>query len=217
MNTPFTAEQFLEVFRNYNTSVFPMQFIFYSLAALIIFLVIKNKSPKIINSVLSFFWLWMGVVYHIVFFASINKAAYAFGFLFIVQSFLVLYFGVIKNNLSLSFSKDIFGVTGILLMFYALIVYPLLGYMLGHAYPYSPTFGLPCPTTIFTLGMFLLSSKKFPIPVIIIPFIWSVIGFMAALNFGIKEDTGLMIAGILTLIMLFFKNKNYSTLRVQQN
>jgi|WetSurMetagenome_2_1015567.scaffolds.fasta_scaffold118638_2 hypothetical protein len=217
MNTPFTIEQFLDVFRNYNTSVFPMQFVFYLLCIIVIFLAVKNKSHKTINSILSFFWLWMGVVYHIIYFSPINKAAYAFGTLFIVQSILILYFGVFKNKLSLGFEKNIYGFTGILLMLYALIIYPYIGYLLGHSYPYSPTLGLPCPTTIFTLGVFLWSDKKFPLTVIIIPFVWSVIGFMAAMNFGIKEDIGLLIAGVLTLIMLILKNKKYTAAHLQQS
>lgn len=32
-----------------------------------------------------------------------------------------------------------------------------LSMRLGDGYPLSPTFGLPCPTTIFTFGIFLLA------------------------------------------------------------
>ncbi|WP_414541485.1 DUF6064 family protein [Nostoc sp. CCY0012] len=30
-------------------------------------------------------------------------------------------------------------------------MYPLIGYALGRIFPTSPTFGVPCPTTIFTV------------------------------------------------------------------
>ena len=95
-------------------------------------------------------------------------------------------------------------------MLYALIIYPILGYLFGHKYPYSPTFGLPCPTTIFTFGILLFVNKKIPVLVLIIPLLWSIIGFGAALNLSIYEDYGLLIAGILGFILLVVSNKNYS-------
>ncbi len=198
MTPPFTLEQFLKVFKSYNKAVFPIQIGFYLISLLVIYLAVKPnpKSDKIISVVLSFFWLWMGIVYHILFFSTINKAAYLFGALCITQGILFLIFGVFQNKLSFQFQKDKYGVTGIFLILFALIIYPVLGYLLGHVYPASPSFGLPCPTTIFTFGMLLLTIKKCPLPILIIPFIWSIIGFMAALQFGILEDTGLLLASL---------------------
>ncbi len=209
MKTPFTVDQFLDVFKNYNESVWPMQVIFYLMGLVVIYLVFRPvpKSQKIISIVLAFLWLWMGIVYHLVFFTAINKAAYLFGSIFILQGVLFLFYGVFQNKLSFKFRSDLYGLTGIVLILFALIVYPVLGFFLGHIYPSSPTFGLPCPTTIFTLGMLLLSDKKCPVAILIIPFIWSVIGFMAAFNFGIEEDTGLLVAGLLTIPMLIMRNR----------
>ena len=73
---------------------------------------------------------------------------------------------------------------------------------LGHTYPENPTFGLPCPTTIFTFGILLWAKDKIPMYIIGIPLIWAVIGFTAALNLGIKEDTGLLVAAILSVVLL---------------
>ncbi|MGB8815691.1 MAG: DUF6064 family protein [Minisyncoccia bacterium] len=70
MKLPFTIEQFLKVFEQYNLSVFPMQLVLLILAAVSIFLVFKkNKSSnKIITGILAFFWIWIGVMYHFIFF-----------------------------------------------------------------------------------------------------------------------------------------------------
>ena len=92
-------------------------------------------------------------------------------------------------------------------MLYALLIYPVLGSMLGHVYPQSPTFGLPCPTTIFTFGILLWTDKQVPIPVLIIPFLWSIIGFTAALSLGITEDTGLLIAGVVSTLLIVLRNR----------
>jgi len=209
MKTPFTIKQFLELFKNYNEEVFPMQIAFYLISAFAIYLALKPfpKSDKIINIIFAFLWLWMGIVYHLIFFTAINKAAYLFGGLFIVQGILFLILGVFQNKLSFHFRADIFGITGISLILFALIVYPILGCFLGHTYPYSPTFGLPCPTTIFTLAFLLLNVKKCPLTILVIPFIWSVIGFMAAFQLGIVEDISLLAASLISIFLLLFRNR----------
>src|SRR5688572_18008950 len=162
MKLPFTVEQFLQVFETYNRSVYPMQIAFYILGAAIIILSIKKivNADRIINFILSFFWLWMGIVYHLFYFVPINKAAYFFGAIFILQGLLFLYHGVFKKRLSYKFRFDGLGWLGALLVIFALIIYPILGYVLGHFYPASPTFGLPCPTTIFTLGILMWFDRK---------------------------------------------------------
>ena len=210
MKTPFTVDQFLEVFKNYNESVFPVQVLFYLVAWFAIYLVTRQstKSNRVISGVLSFYWLWMGVVYHLVFFATVNKAAYLFGSLFILQSALFLIFGAFSDRLSFRFNTDVYGITGLALTFFALFVYPLYGYFNGHVYPYSPTFGLPCPTTIFTFGILLMTDSKVPVVILIVPVIWSLIGFMAAINLGITEDIGLLVAGIVAASLLLYRNRS---------
>lgn len=207
MNPPFTVTQFLKVFEDYNNAVFPAQIIFYLIAAASVVFIFLKKYDVLTGCIISFFWLWMGAVYHIAFFTSINKAAYLFGIFFMIQSLLTLYFALRKKFL-FAFKTDLYGLTGIVLIVYALIIYPVIGMLAGHGYPQSPLLGLPCPTTIFTFGLFLMSDKKFPVTLLIIPFLWSVLGFTAAINFGIKEDTGLLISGILALILILYKNKN---------
>jgi Family of unknown function (DUF6064) len=211
MKTPFTVGQFLEIFKAYNLAVFPFQIILFLAAMLAVYLAIKPAqiSGKTISSILSFLWLWMGIVYHLVFFTLINPAAYVFGAAFILQGIIVAFYGVFQNKLTFRLSRDIYGFTGIILLLYALFIYPVLGYFLGHIYPASPTFGLPCPTTIFTFAMFLLSNRKLPVILLIIPFTWAIIGFSAAFIFGIFEDTGLLVAALLTIPMVLMKNKNY--------
>ena len=81
------------------------------------------------------------------------------------------------------------------------MIYPLIGQYSGHAYPYAPTFGLPCPTTIFTLGVLLLLPYRLPWYIAIIPILWSVIGFSAAFMLGVVEDTALILAGILFVVL----------------
>jgi len=208
---PFTINEFLNVFEKYNKAIEPMQIIMYLLGIAAVFLLFKKSrySDKIISGILSFMWLWMGIVYHITYFSSINRAAYIFGAVFIIQGLLLVYTGVVKNNLSFKPVNGFLAYIAGLFILYAMVIYPVIGYMLGHSYPFSPCFGVaPCPTTIFTFGLLLFAAeRKFPRHILILPLIWSAIGFFAALNLGIKEDIGLLIAGISATAVILIKRK----------
>ena len=214
MNLPFTTEQFLQVFANYNLTIWPLQILFILLAVICVILIFRNSAytNAIVPVILAFFWLWMGVIYHIIYFSKINSAAYLFGGIFVLEAVLIIYFSIVRKKIELVYNKDIFSYTGVILIIFALAIYPLIGFFIGHIYPASPTFGLPCPTTIFTFGILLFNKGKLPVGLIIIPVIWSLIGFTAALKLGIYEDTGLMIAGMLTVILTFYKRKNFQSM-----
>jgi hypothetical protein len=212
MKLPFTLQQFLDVFIRYNQAVWPMQvvLVLFALAAMLLSYKKIAATDKLITLILSFFWLWMGIVYHIIFFSEINKAANFFGSLFILEGLLILYYGLLSNSFRFRFRPGLAGYTGLALVLVALLLYPAIGYLLGHVYPASPTFGLPCPTTIFTWGILLWSGKKVPLLLIIIPLLWSFIGFMAAVQLGIREDVLLLLAGIVAGTILL-RQKNVRT------
>jgi hypothetical protein len=212
MNLPFTPEQFFEIFKNYNLTIWPFQIILVLLALVIVSLSLKTikNGDIIINGILAFLWLWIGIVYHLTFFSVINKGAYVFGVLNIVQGLIFLYAGVLKHKLSYEYKPDLYHITGIIFILFALIIYPVIGYLSGHSYPKQPTFGLPCPTTIFTFGILLLSKIKIPKYILIIPLLWSIIGFSAAINLSVKEDIGLLVAGILGTILIIYRDKQHN-------
>ncbi|HEY3295314.1 MAG TPA: DUF6064 family protein [bacterium] len=201
MSLPFTVEQFLAVFAGYNQAVWPAQILLNAAALAAIFLAIRpgGQRGRIISALLGLLWIWMGVVYHWIYFSGINRAAYLFGALFVVQGLLILYSGVFRGQLTFSLRKGCPGIRGSMLMTYSLVVYPILGYFLGHVYPSAPTFGLPCPTTIFSLGLLLWVDPKPPKLLLVIPLLWVLVGSTAAFSMGIWEDLGLLAAAALTL------------------
>lgn len=67
----------------------------------------------------------------------------------------------------------------------AMVVYPLLGALFGHAYMESPTFGLPCPTTIFTFGLLMFLVEPFPRLIFAVPILWAAVGSLAAFRLGV--------------------------------
>jgi|SRR5665647_1759124 len=205
MKLPFTPEQFFGVFEQYNEAVWPAQVVIYIAATVAFYLILKpgKYSNKVISGILAFFWLWMGIVYHWSFFASINSAARIFGVLFVLQGLIFIFEGIVRNKLAFSYSKDWRSAVGIVLMIFGPIVDPIIGLLLGHTYPSTPTFGVPCPTTIFTIGALMLANRP-PKYVAVIPLLWSALGFSAAISLGVTEDVALIIAGLIGMSAIMF-------------
>jgi len=198
MRLPFTPEQFFGVFERYNEAVWPTQVVIYIMAAIAFYMVFKpgKHSNEIISGILAALWLWVGIAYHWGFFTSINPAARIFGAFFILQGLLFVFEGIFRSRISFAFAKDWRSITGLILAVFGPVVYPIMGYFLGHTYPSAPTFGLPCPTVIFTFGMLLL-TVRLPKYTALIPFLWSIFGFSAASSLGVKEDISLALAGLI--------------------
>jgi Family of unknown function (DUF6064) len=205
---PFTTEQFFQIFEKYNQAIYPIQFGLILIAFIVIILAASRKPSrnKIISALLGFLWLWTGIVYHLIFFTAISPPAYLFGILFIFQGLLFLYEGVARNRLNFRASRRFDGILGAAFMAYALVIYPLIGYGLGRIFPASPTFGVPCPTTIFTFGLLLWADRKISLSLLIIPVLWSIVGTAAALNFGVKEDFGLLVAATMGTAAIVWRN-----------
>ncbi len=201
---PFTAEQFLGIFKSYNNAVYPFQAVLVISAIFLVFQVFRKRkyADSLISWILVFYWLWVGIVYHIIFFSSINPAAYVFGAAFVLQAIFILKSGIIDKKLEFVFIRDLNHYTGFVIILYALIIYPLLNVYFGHIYPENPTFGLPCPTTIFTFGILLWTKQNIPLYLLIIPLLWALLGVSAAIQLGIYEDLGLFISGIFAVSLL---------------
>lgn len=204
MVPPFSAEQFFQVFARYNTAVWPAQIILVMLAVLSLFLAFRSEpwAGKAIVSILAALWAWMAVAYHWAFFSEINPAARVFGAFFLLEAAVLLWVGLGNDALRFEPRRDLVGVTGAVLVTYALVIYPLIGIALGHRYPAQPTFGLPCPTTIFTMGLLVWAKPRVPWAPLVIPLVWSVIGMTAVFYFGVFEDAMLPVATFSAAVLI---------------
>lgn len=212
---PFTTDEFLGVFAHYNLTVWPAQVLLYGVAVCAIGLAIQQRfdASGAISVILAALWLWSGVVYHLIFFSTVNKPAYLFAALFIAQSISVMYMGVWRRELRFRFSGNLSGLVGGGLVLYALVIYPTLNYQFEHMYPNMPTFGVPCPTTIFTFGILTWADGGLRPSMLIIPVGWSLLGFSAALSLGMVEDFGLVAAALLVSLLSFWKLQRESSKR----
>lgn len=213
MQLPFTVEQFYDVFRAYNDAVWPMQLLLLALAvAALAFLAVPRAwSCRAISAILALFWAWMAFAYHFAFFTQINKLAYAFGGVSIAGAALFLWQGTIRNRLQFRARGGVYPWAGGVLIVFALVLYPLWSWLVGHQYPAMPTFGLPCPTTIFTIGMLAFLTAPYPRSPLVVPLMWCLVGGSAAFLLGVPQDLGLFAAAALTAILLARPQRSAAT------
>lgn len=147
-------------------------------------------------------WLWTGIAYHGMYFSEINKAAFVFAALFVVQG-LLLSRAAVTKAFRFGFSGSASAWLGWGLIVYALVAYPLLGLWAGLRYPQMPMFGItPCPVTIFTFGVFLLAASPVSRWLLVIPVIWSLIGGSAAVLLQVPQDWLLLFSGLSVIPLL---------------
>ncbi|MGB7203381.1 MAG: DUF6064 family protein [Pyrinomonadaceae bacterium] len=204
MQLPFTAEQFFGVFDAYNTTVWPAQVLLLALAvaAIVLVGVPRRWSGAAISAILACLWVWLGLVYHLGFFAPINPLAYAFAAVSVAGAVVFAWQGVIRRRLEFNWTVNARSIVGLVLVLFALVVYPAWSTLSGHGYPALPTFGLPCPTTLFTLGLFAFVTAPYPRSPLVVPVLWCFVGAQAAFLLGVQADLGLVVAGIFGIVLL---------------
>lgn len=204
MALPFTVDEFYGVFRDYNTAVWPAQWFLVALAiaALVAVLWPRPWSGVAVSAVLGVLWAWIAMAYHLAFFARISPAAYGFALLSAAGAAVFVWQGVVRRRLTFRWASGPKAMAGVTLIVFALVVYPVWSAYAGHPYPATPTFGLPCPTTIFTIGLLCFAVPPTPRSPLFVPLLWCLIGAQAAFLLGVQPDLGLIAAAVVGMGLL---------------
>lgn len=204
MDLPFSRAQFFEVIADYNLAVWPAQFVLILLAVAMAVLIIRGpaRAGRLVSYGLVLLWVWVALVYHLAFFWRINPAAPIFAAVSVAAAAAFFWFGGVRGGLRFEKGLSATGILGLVVVMFALAGYPAVGEYIGHRYPASPTFGLPCPTTIFTFGILLMAAPDLPKAVILAPLVWAVIGSSAAFALGVTQDLGLVVVALLGVYLL---------------
>ena len=208
---PFTLDQFIAVLVAYNQAIWPAQIVAYviGLAMLGLFFRPGPAANRLIAGGLVLMWAWTGIAYHWLQFTTINRAAYGFAALFVIQAAVLFYFGVMRNRLHFGLEYGAAAVLGAIFVVYALLLYPLIGLWAGHVYPDSPIFGVtPCPVTIFTFGLLLMTTAPIPWSVLVVPLLWSLVGGSAAFLLGIQQDWLLLVSGLIAVPVIVLHDRH---------
>lgn len=208
---PFTLDQFLNVFAAYNQAIWPAQIAAYLLGIVAVAALFRpgRASDRIIAAVLGLMWIWTGILYHGLFFAPINTAAFAFSALFVVEGVAIVYAGAVRDGLRFGIRPGLSATVGAIFILYAAVIYPLIGIATGHGWPAMPMFGVtPCPVTIFTLGLLLMTVRRPSYWLLAIPFVWSLIGGSAAILLAVPQDWLLLVSGIIAVPLIALRDRN---------
>jgi len=215
MQLPFTIEQFYGVFRDYNTAVWPAQWFLAALALVAVAAMLRPRpwSGVAVSAILALLWTWIALAYHLAFFARISPAAYAFSAVSMVGAAVFIWQGVVRRKLAFGWVPGLKSVAGVVLIVFALVVYPVWSAYAGHPYPATATFGLPCPTTIFTIGVLCFAVPPTPRSPLIVPFLWCLVGAQAAFLLDLQPDLGLIAAGAVSVALLATAGRQLRTLK----
>jgi pimeloyl-ACP methyl ester carboxylesterase len=206
------ADELRNLFADYNPAVWPAHVLAYALGLAALWLIHRRPGPRtnrLVTGLLAAAWLWLGIVFFGRHAAEIDPLlSAAYGALFVYQAFLFVRAGIVGERLAFTSRNGLAGRVGWLALGYALVVYPVIGVVLGHGYPESPLFGMaPCPTTIATFGLLLLVRPPLPRHLLIIPLVWAVLAPLAAVGHGYPEDLGLVVAGAAALLLVLTQTR----------
>lgn len=212
---PFTRDQFIANFAAYNEAVWPLQVLAYLLGLTMVIMLLRpsRTNRRLIGAGLVAMWALTSIAYHGVFFSTINAAAWFFAALFLLQGVLLLHSAVFRGQLHFGVPVGWTMWLGWAFIAYAAVVYPLLGMWAGHRYPAMPMFGItPCPVTIFTFGLMLMTTRPVSRWTLVIPFAWSLVGGSAAFLLQVPQDWLLLASGLITVPVLVYRDRGLHTL-----
>jgi hypothetical protein len=201
---PFTIEQFFEVFARYNLALWPWQIaaVLAGIAVVALLWREARSSAVAITLILSAMWLINGIGYHWTYFAAVNPAARLFAAAFVLQGLLLAGVAFTQSDLRFRVRRVPTSLFGLACVAFALALYPLVGWLVGHRYPATPMFGVaPCPTTIFTIGVLVQGPWRQMRWLLVIPGLWAAVGGSASILLGVPQDYALVAALVALLAM----------------
>ena len=200
---------FFAMMADYHTRLHPFPFIAFGLgfAVLMMFFSSHPKNRTISLLILAFLWAWNGLVLFTYQAAKLSPVIYAVqGILFPIQAMLLGHAACTGTLPNFSINSGGSGKAGLAIMFTALFLYPIVGNVTGHSFPSAPVFPEPCPLTIFTFGYLLSADARVRPVLVLIPFLWSLMGIVAVMKLGVAADTIEVIAGIVCSAVILKKN-----------
>jgi hypothetical protein len=159
----FSQQTYYRLFELYNTELWPLHILSLVLGAAVLVLWRRggDRAGRAIAAILAVCWLWVAWGFHWQRYASINWAASYFALAFAVQALLLLWAAVVRGRLTPLPATRLQQRAGLGLLLFALLIFPLMGPLLGRSWTQAEVFGMtPDPTALATLGVLLFAGAR---------------------------------------------------------
>jgi Family of unknown function (DUF6064) len=207
---PFTADVLFSDFAQYNRALWPLPALAPALCLAAILLPLRPMPgvDRTIAALLAAAWLWVGIGYHILQFASLNFVAPVYGALFVLEGLLLAWSGVLRNDLAFRFRAEPLGWCGLVLAIAGTLAWPLADGLIW-GWRSARLAGLaPGPTALLTLGLLLLNTHRTPVRLAIVPLLWTLVSGLTAWVLGVTQDLLMPVAGIAGFCLILWKNRS---------
>jgi Family of unknown function (DUF6064) len=196
------------IFGRGNAAIWPMQIVWYAVAAAMIGLAFwpSRRASQLICLLAAAYFAWVGIV----FFGVIDSGmhlAWLWVALFIAEAILLQVAGIARRDLVFAPRWNLSSVLGALLMCYALVAYPLIEMLGGTPLRESPLFGLaPCVTVFFAFGLLLWARQRVPRYLLLLPLAWALNAAPGNIAMGHMPDFPLILVGAVTVGLIIWRD-----------
>jgi hypothetical protein len=207
---PFTADVLFASVEAYNRSLWPLHLlaVLLALAAIALTLRPMPHGNRAIAAVLAASWLSTGTGWFYVHFATIDFVAPLYALLFVLEGLLIAWAGLVRDGVAFRFRADLSGWTGLALALAALVGCALADGLAGPGWPGIRLVGLaPGPTAVFTLGFLLLTERRTPLRLAVVPLLWMLVAGATGWVLGIPQDQALPLAGLCGFALIVRRNR----------
>jgi hypothetical protein len=200
---------FLAMFGRADAAVWPMQVVWYLAAVAIVALALwpVRHSSQLICALVAAYFAWIGIAYF-----AWQMPGMHYWWLwaaeFTLQAVLLVVAGVVRSDLVIRPRRDLASGLGAVFIAFALIGYPLVGVLGGHALRVVPVFGLsPCATVTFFFGLLLWARPPAPKYVLLVPLAWALGAAPPDLARGVAPDYGMLAAALITAGLIIWRDR----------
>ena len=201
--------QFLAAFGRADTTTWPMQIVWYAAAVAIVGLALwpVRRSSPLICALAAAYFAWIGIGYFAWLSPGIGMSG-VWAAVFTLQAVLLVVAGIMRRDLVIRPRWDLSSGLGAVFIAYALIGYPLVGVLGGHALRVVPVFGVsPCATVAFFFGLLLWAVPPAPKYLLLVPLAWALTAAPPNMATGVVADYGMLVAAVITTGLIIWRDR----------
>lgn len=211
---PYSIDVYNAIISDHNLNLWPLQIFVVVLCLSIIGLARRGGANNVAFMIVAAFWIWCGVHFHIMTYATINWAAHYFGYAFIIQGVAIASWALWTRDQFVEPQHRVWIWAGVGLIISAAVLHPLLLTAMNAPITHAEIPGvMPMATAALTLGVLFLMPRRFALWLLIIPVTWSLWDGLSAWTLGQNLSLALpsiVVIAALGLIMKTFSNRGSS-------